>query len=61
MAAANEDPSFLIYASVRKGYAAARSLTSAVALIHGPNGAILESVPLRDDGLCKYCTLPPKS
>lgn len=51
MAAVNEDTSFLVYASVRKGYTASRALKSAVAMIHGPTG-ITENISLRDDGLC---------
>jgi len=51
MADIYEDPSFLIFASIRKGYAFARALKSTVASVHGPN-AIQQSVSLRDDGLC---------
>jgi len=50
MADIYEDPSFLIFASIRKGYAFARALKSAVAIVHGPNTT--DSVSLRDDGLC---------
>jgi hypothetical protein len=51
MADIYEDPSFLIFASIRKGYSFSRALKSAVATVHGPN-AIQQSVSLRDDGLC---------
>lgn len=51
MADIYEDPSFLVFASIRKGYSFARALYSAVASVHGPN-AIQQSVSLRDDGLC---------
>ncbi|XP_046639085.1 calcium-activated chloride channel regulator 3A-1-like [Daphnia pulicaria] len=50
MADIYEDPSFLIFASIRKGYAFARTLKFAVATVHGPN-ATQQSVSLRDDGL----------
>ncbi len=50
MADIYEDPSFLVFASIRKGYAFARALKSAVASVHGPNET--QSVSLRDDGLC---------
>lgn len=50
MAGINEDPSFLIFASIRKGFSFARALWSAVAIVHGPN--INDLVNLRDDGLC---------
>ena len=51
MADIYEDPSFLIFASIRKGYAFARTLKFAVATVHWPN-ATQQSVSLRDDGLC---------
>nr|CAH0110040.1 unnamed protein product [Daphnia galeata] len=49
MAEINEDPSFLIFASIRKGHSFARSLRSAVATVHGPTKN--DFVSLRDDGL----------
>jgi hypothetical protein len=52
MAEINEDPSFLIFASIRKGHSFARSLRSAVAIVHGPTKN--DFVSLRDDGLCTY-------
>ena len=52
MAGTNEDPSFLIFASIRKGHSFARSLRSAVATVHGPSKN--DFVSLRDDGLCTY-------
>ena len=52
MAGTNEDPSFLIFASIRKGHSFARALRSAVATVHGPTKN--DFVSLRDDGLCTY-------
>ncbi|XP_057366133.2 calcium-activated chloride channel regulator 3A-1-like [Daphnia carinata] len=50
MAAVNEETSFLVYASVRKGFTVSRALRSAVAMIHGPTGNT-DNISLRDDGL----------
>lgn len=53
MGSSTEDPSFLIYASVRKGYTAPTFLKSAEAIIHSPNSIFgSETISLRDDGLC---------
>lgn len=53
MGSSTEDPSFLIYASVRKGYTAPTFLKSAEAIIHSPNSISGgETISLRDDGLC---------
>ena len=52
MSGINEDPSFLIFASIRKGYTFSRALRSAVATVHGQNAS--DFVTLRDDGLCTY-------
>lgn len=58
MGAVPEDPSFLIYAAIHKGFSAARVLNSAVAIVH-KQGVTSEgeTVFLRDDGLCTLMIL----
>jgi len=47
-----EDNSFLVYVSLRKGFAVGKSASDVIAIIHHPSGKTFK-VPLLDDGSCK--------